>query len=53
MSNGNTAAIVGFTAVAAGALAGGGCVRIKAVNKELGYWRPLRVISPLELEDED
>jgi predicted nucleic acid-binding protein len=28
-------------------------VRIEAVNKEQGYLRPLRVVSPLEVEDED
>ena len=26
--------------------------RIEAVNKERGYWRPLRIVSPLEVEDE-
>jgi predicted nucleic acid-binding protein len=26
--------------------------RIEAINKEQGYWRPLRVVSPLEVEDE-
>ena len=27
--------------------------RIDAVNKEQGYWRALRVVSPLEVEDEE
>ena len=27
-------------------------MRIEAINKERGYWRPLRIVSPLEVEDE-